>query len=53
MKPLLQIESLSVDFISENTRLISSSRRSGKAKQARQEITHAVNIFLSLSIVEK
>ena len=42
MKPLLQIESLSVDFISENTRLISSSRRSGKAKQARQEITHAV-----------
>ena len=39
MKPLLQIENLSVDFISGNARLHAPSR---KAKPARQEITHAV-----------
>jgi len=42
MKPLLQIESLSVDFISENARRLASSRNSSKAGPARQEITHAV-----------
>jgi peptide/nickel transport system ATP-binding protein len=42
MKPLLQIESLSVDFISENARGLASSRNSSKAGPARQEITHAV-----------
>jgi len=42
MKPLLQIESLSVDFISENTRGLASARNSSKAGPARQEITHAV-----------
>ena len=42
MKPLLQIESLSVDFISENARRLASSRNSSEARPARQEITHAV-----------
>ncbi len=42
MKPLLQIESLSVDFISENARRLAPSRNSSAARPARQEITHAV-----------
>jgi peptide/nickel transport system ATP-binding protein len=42
MKPLLQIESLSVDFISENAGRHAPSRNSSKARPARQEITHAV-----------
>jgi peptide/nickel transport system ATP-binding protein len=42
MKPLLQIESLSVDFISENARRLAPSRISTEARPARQEITHAV-----------
>src|SRR6476660_1700711 len=42
MKPLLQIESLSVDFISENARRLAPSRNSSKARPDGQEITHAV-----------
>ena len=53
MKPLITNRKSFSRFISENARRLAPSRNSSEARPARQEITHAVKIFLSLSTAER